>query len=112
MKKEIVYVVVGCIALITCGVAYAKSVRPVSSSPDMSTSSDVTSVASSTSDESCEQRWGAHAVSSGASDSDNVPICSCAAGYMWHNDDGTIGTTYGPGEQYDFISAPGKCVEQ
>lgn len=58
----------------------------------------------------CEQRWGAHSVWAGSSDANNLPTCSCDEGYQWLNNDGTIGTSYGPGENYDFISGPGRCI--
>ena len=58
----------------------------------------------------CGKKWGANAVWAGSSDENGAPICSCDDGYIWHNDDGTVGTSYGTSETYDFISAPGKCV--
>lgn len=60
----------------------------------------------------CEQKWGVNAVWAGSSDENGAPICSCDDGYIWHNDDGTIGTSYGTNKSYDFISAPGRCVRQ
>lgn len=59
----------------------------------------------------CELKWGANAVWAGASDEHGNPTCSCDEQYVWHNTDGTIGTTFGK-ETYDFISAPGRCVKQ
>ena len=60
----------------------------------------------------CEKRWGQHSVWAGASDGSNTPICSCDQGFMWRNNDGTLGTSYGTNETFSFISAPGRCIKQ
>lgn len=60
----------------------------------------------------CVRTWGTDAVWAGSSDENGAPICSCDDGYIWHNDDGTIGTSYGTSETFNFISAPGKCIRQ
>lgn len=64
-------------------------------------------------DQNCRDRWGdKNVIWAGASDSELAPICSCAKGYIWQNSDGTVGTSFGTSGAYDFISAPGRCIEQ
>ena len=57
----------------------------------------------------CQERWGQHVVWAGAANGE-VPVCSCDEGYIWNNNDGTTGTSYGPGLTLDTISASGRCV--
>jgi hypothetical protein len=60
----------------------------------------------------CGRTWGADAVWAGSSDENGTPVCSCDEGYIWRNDDGTIGTSFGTSETFNFISAPGRCARQ
>lgn len=59
----------------------------------------------------CENQLGQNAVWTGPAPG-GFPTCTCDEGYNWLNDDGTTGTSYGPGLTLDTISAPGRCVAQ